>query len=265
MLQTLWGFATLPDTTYMRKILILCLLAIFTFNANVFASDHFQETVQAIETLSQEAKNEQKYPFTLKPLPYTDNALEPFIDARTMSIHHNKHVKTYVDNLNKALESHLKYQDHDLEWLVTNVKKLPEEIQKTVQNNAGGVYNHNFFFAGMLKDTTLAHGSPLYVAITETFGSMDEFKKQFKNAALSQFGSGWAWLIADKDGALQIVTTPNQDTPLKHGKPILAVDVWEHSYYLKYQNKRNEYIDNWFEVVNWNVAEAHFAQAKPKK
>lgn len=238
----------------MKKILTLALITIM---ACASFSINFSTNAVANEKT-------QSYPFSLKPLPYTDNALEPFIDAKTMSVHHDKHVQAYVDNLNKALETHLKYHNYDLTWIITNINKLPKDIRQVVQNNAGGVYNHDFFFAGMLKDTSLVANSPLSMAINESFGSLDGFKEEFKKAALSQFGSGWAWLIADKKGKLSIVTTSNQDTPLKHGKPILAIDVWEHAYYLKYQNKRADYIDNWFNLINWDVAESNFRLASVK-
>ncbi len=201
------------------------------------------------------------YPFQLETLPYKYDALEPYVDALTVQIHHDRHVQTYVDNLNKALEGSKAHQSWSLEELVAKVNELPDSIKNAVRNNAGGVYNHNLYFAGMKA----GKGEPtdeLKAAIVKRFGSFDEFKTSFKAAGLGRFGSGWAWLAVDANKELVVVSTPNQDTPLADGlSPILAMDVWEHAYYLKYQNKRADYIDNWFVVVDWDKANDLYKKA----
>ena len=192
------------------------------------------------------------YPFQLPPLPYAYDALEPYVDQETMHFHHDKHLKTYVDNLNKALESHPEYQSWTLEDLLTKLGELPDGLRNAVRNNAGGVYNHDLYF-----DLMAPAGQTIPAAVADAFGGEEEWKKQMKAAALGQFGSGFAWLVADKAGKLSIMALPNQDNPLSQGlTPILPLDVWEHAYYLKYQNLRASYIDNWFQVVNWKAVEA---------
>lgn len=201
------------------------------------------------------------YPFQLEALPYAYDALEPYIDSLTVQIHHDRHVQTYVDNLNKALEGSAEHQNLRLEELLLNLSDLPASIQTAVRNNGGGVYNHNLYFAGMKKDGSELDGV-LKDAILKKFGSFDEFKNSFKAAGLGRFGSGWAWLAVDANNELVIVSTPNQDTVLADGlKPVLAMDVWEHAYYLKYQNKRADYIDNFFHVVDWKKAEDLYLSA----
>lgn len=196
------------------------------------------------------------YPFELKPLPYAYDALEPFIDKETMHLHHDKHHQAYVNNLNKALENYPELHNKTLLELLQNLKKLPEEIQTAVRNNGGGVFNHNLFFDGMTPDSSKMPIGNLAKAIDRAFGSFENFKETFKKAALGRFGSGWAWLVSDENGDVKIVSTANQDVPLNLTvNPILEIDVWEHAYYLKYQNRRAEYIDNWFNVIDWNKAE----------
>lgn len=198
----------------------------------------------------------ETYPFKLKPLPYAYEALEPYIDQETMHYHHDKHLQAYVDNLNKALEEHPELHGKTLIELLQNLESLPEAIQTAVRNNGGGVLNHNLYFDGMTPDSPKAPVGKLAEAIDRDFGSFEIFKEAFKKAALGRFGSGWAWLVSDKDGKLQIVSTPNQDVPMNlKVNPILEIDVWEHAYYLKYKNQRAAYIDNWFNVVDWNRAE----------
>ena len=201
----------------------------------------------------------EHYKFELKPLPYAYDALEPFIDAETMRLHHDAHLKTYVDNLNKALEPYQELHSWNLEELLANLDKLPEDIQTTVRNNGGGVYNHNLFFDLMAKNGKPLGEGALKAAIEETWGSVENFLKEFKAAGLSVFGSGWAWLLADGGGTLFIHKTPNQDTPIPTNlTPILNLDVWEHAYYLLRQNRRAEYIDNWINVINWEKAEENY-------
>jgi len=194
------------------------------------------------------------YPFKLQPLPYAHDALEPNIDTTTMQIHHGKHVQAYTDNLNKALEPHTSLHGLSVEQLLSDLSKLPTEIQAAVRNNAGGVFNHNLYFSILKKGTTLKDGA-LKKAIEAKWGSLDKFKAEFKQAGVTQFGSGWAHLVKTSNG-LEIIKTPNQDTAITNGKTILNMDVWEHSYYLKYQNNRGAYIDSFFEIINWDAVEA---------
>lgn len=193
--------------------------------------------------------------FSLPELPYAADALEPFIDAETMSIHHGRHHKAYVDNLVKALTAEAPdWLNKPIEEVVVNYQQLPESIRTAVRNNGGGHYNHSLFWTMMAP---AGHtGSPsdeLQRAIEAAFENMDEFKKVFAAKAVGQFGSGWGWLVLNRDKKLSLVGTPNQDNPVTDGLiPLLGIDVWEHAYYLKYQNKRADYIQAWFNVINWN-------------
>lgn len=197
--------------------------------------------------------------FKLPELPYSYDALEPFIDAKTMQIHYEKHHGAYVDKLNEAINKHPELKGKTIEELLMNLNTLPEDIRETVRNNGGGHYNHSLFWRIMGKDKYGIPKGKLKADIDKAFGSFENFKKEFKEAALGRFGSGWAWLIKDKDGKLKIVSTPNQDSPIMTGiKPILGIDVWEHAYYLKYQNRRADYIDAWWNVVNWNEVEREY-------
>ena len=200
------------------------------------------------------------YPFKNLPLPYDYDALEPYIDTQTMHFHHDKHLQTYIDNLNKALAEQPDLQNMSLEDLIKNADKLPCPIQKTIRNNAGGVYNHRFYFDMLANPSSEFPEGKLRKAIYEAFENYPRFKELFKQAALSVFGSGYAWLVSDK-GKLNIITTANQNSPLESGlTPILTIDVWEHAYYLKHQNRRAEYIDNWFEIINWEKAEQNYTK-----
>jgi superoxide dismutase, Fe-Mn family len=198
--------------------------------------------------------------YTVPPLPYDYNALEPHIDEATMRVHHDKHHQAYVDNANKALAG-TEWADKDVVEVLKNLGSLPADKQGPVRNNAGGHYNHSLFWTWMAPG---AGGSPdgaLGQAIDSAFGSFSDFKAQFKAAGIGRFGSGWAWLVHDGSG-IAIVSTPNQDSPVSDGKtPLLGIDVWEHAYYLKYQNKRPDYIDAWWNVVNWPVVAAAFDKA----
>lgn len=196
---------------------------------------------------------------TLPELSYSYDALEPFIDARTMEIHHTKHHQTYVDKLNAALKDHDRLQNLTVEQLVSDLDEVPETIRAAVRNHGGGHANHSFFWP-LLKKGVEAEG-PAVAAIERRFGSLDAFRDAFSNAATLLFGSGWAWLVADK-GALEIVATPNQDSPLTQGKiPIIGLDVWEHAYYLKYQNRRPDYISAFFNVINWERVNENYSAA----
>jgi Fe-Mn family superoxide dismutase len=190
--------------------------------------------------------------FTLPPLGYDYAALEPHIDARTMEIHHTKHHQTYVTNLNAAVEKAPELQDKTLEWLLQNLSSVPEAVRNAVRNNGGGHWNHSFFWQIIGPK---AGGDPtgsVADAINSSFGDFSKLKEQVNASGLARFGSGWAWVVADKGGKLTIESTPNQDTPVSDKKtPILGVDVWEHAYYLKYQNRRADYLAAWWNVVNW--------------
>ena len=202
-------------------------------------------------------------PFTLPPLPYATDALEPYIDKMTMEIHHGKHHAAYVTNLNKALESAPALAGKSVEELLANnLAIVPESIRTAVRNNGGGHLNHSMFWQIMGPKPGGQPGGKLAEAIKSTFTSFDNFKEKFSAAAMGRFGSGWAWLVVDH-GKLDIYSTANHDTPLSEGKcPIMINDVWEHAYYLKYQNRRNEYVGAWWNVVNWPEIEKRFHAAK---
>ncbi len=191
--------------------------------------------------------------FELQQLDYAYNALEPHIDELTMTIHHTKHHQGYVNNLNASLEKHPELEVTSLEEILLSLDQLPEDIRTAVRNNGGGVFNHNLFFSTLkLNENGLPQGL-LLKKIEEKFGSFETFKDVFANAAKSRFGSGWAWLIQAANGELEVISTPNQDSPLPFGTPLLGLDVWEHAYYLKYQNRRPEYVDHFFHVVDWDA------------
>jgi Fe-Mn family superoxide dismutase len=205
-------------------------------------------------------------PFSLPPLPYPFDALEPHIDARTMEIHHDKHHATYVANLNKAVAD-TEFAKRPIQSLLGELSKVPENIRTTVRNNAGGHYNHSLFWQMMKKGGGGSPSGDLAKKIDESFGGYDGFKKQFSEAATKVFGSGWAWLVSDPQGKLAIVSTPNQDSPLMAlpgaagtGVPLLGLDVWEHAYYLKYQNRRADYIAAWFNVINWEFVADRYSK-----
>jgi superoxide dismutase, Fe-Mn family len=200
--------------------------------------------------------------FKLPDLPYAANALEPHIDEETMNIHHGKHHNTYVTKLNDALEGHSDLQNKSIEELLTDLNSLPDDIKTPVRNNGGGHYNHTIFWQLMSPDGGGEPKGDLADAINSKFGSFDKFKEEFKNAGVGRFGSGWAWLVVN-NGELEITSTPNQDTPISDGKtPVLGVDVWEHAYYLKYQNKRPDYLEAFFNVINWDEVAKRYKNAK---
>ncbi len=199
----------------------------------------------------------------LPALPYPYDALEPYIDARTMEIHHTKHHQGYVNKLNAALEKHPELAGVALEDLLRNIASVPEDIRTAVRNNGGGHANHSLFWTVMSPNGGGAPSGELAAAISEAFGSFEAFKEAFSTAAAIRFGSGWAWLVVDGFGNLKVYSTPNQDSPYMDGfTPILGLDVWEHAYYLKYQNRRPEYIQNWWNVVNWEEVARRYAAAK---
>lgn len=204
----------------------------------------------------------QTAPFSLPALPYAFSALEPHIDARTMEIHHGKHHQAYINNLNAALEGQADLQGLSLEQLLANnLAKVPESIRGAVRNNGGGHHNHSLFWEIMAPNAGGAPSGKIGEAIAQTFGDFETFKKQFAQAAATRFGSGWAWLVVNSEGKLQVYSTANQDSPLMEGhKPLLGLDVWEHAYYLHYQNRRPDYVAAFWNVVNWNRVNELFAR-----
>lgn len=203
------------------------------------------------------------YPFQLPDLGYAHDALEPHIDARTMQIHHGKHHQGYTTKLNAALEGHSNLHGKSAEELLADLSQVPESIRESVRNNGGGFVNHSLFWKVMNPGGADAPSGDLATAVESAFGSFDDFKAGFKSAAGGRFGSGWAWLVVNGDGSLGITSTPNQDTPISDGQtPILGVDVWEHAYYLNYQNRRPDYVDAWWNVVNWDVVAENYSAAR---
>ena len=200
--------------------------------------------------------------FTLPQLSYPYDSLEPYLDARTMEIHHAKHHQTYVDKLNAALKDFPKFQNQKVEELLTKLDELPENIRTAVRNHGGGHFNHSLFWEILCPPKGHQVNGEISKFITRDFGGWNLFQNKFEEAALNQFGSGWAWLVVDKEKKLQIKALPNQDSPLSlKMTPILGIDVWEHAYYLKYQNKRIDYIKAWWNVVNWPAVEQKFMTA----
>ena len=207
-------------------------------------------------------------PFELPKLPYASNALEPHIDAKTMEIHHGKHHQAYVTNANNALKDQPALANLDVNQLIADLSKVPENIRGPVRNNAGGHSNHSFFWTIMGPGKGGAPKGQLAGAINQTWGSFDKFKEEFAKAAAGRFGSGWAWLVVGADKKLAIGSTANQDSPLMgkavaglEGKPVIGLDVWEHAYYLNYQNRRPDYVTAWWNVVDWDAAEKNFGAA----
>lgn len=214
---------------------------------------------QAYNVKKEVYKLNQHYPFINVPLPYAYDALEPYIDEKTMHLHHDKHLQTYIDNLNKTLKDYPELQELSLKELITKAYFYPAEIRTPIINNAGGVYNHQFYFSNLKEPEA---GKPVGILaqnMDRVFGGYEQFIEQFTVAALSVFGSGYAWLIAGNNGMLNIVTTANQNTPyLQDYTPVLSIDVWEHAYYLKHYNVRADYIKDWFHVVNWERANQNY-------
>ncbi len=197
-----------------------------------------------------------KYPYSLPSLPYSYDSLEPYIDKTTMELHHTKHHQTYINNLNSALEKYPNLHNLELEEILKDLNKIPEQIRITVRNNSGGHYNHSLFWEIMKPRGGVEPRGKLKEEIEKNFGSFEEFKKLFSETAIKHFGSGWAWLVVTEDKKLKVYSLPNQDSPLMNGNyPIMGLDVWEHAYYLKYQNRRAEYVENWWNIVNWDKIE----------
>ncbi len=201
------------------------------------------------------------YPFVNYPLTYPFQRMEPFIDIQTMYLHHDKHLQAYVDNLNETMGQHPEWWKVSLEEMLSDLDRVPESFRTSVRHNGGGVYNHQFFFAGLRNQGEQPQGK-LLEQIRRQYGHDSAFFQKWKEAALSVFGSGYAWLVADEEKQLQIITTANQDTPLeRHLAPLLVIDVWEHAYYLKHKNLRGSYVDDWWQVVNWERAEILYSDS----
>lgn len=201
----------------------------------------------------------EHYKFVNLPLPYPYDGLEPYIDTKTMELHHDRHAQTYVDNLNNILKDYPQLQNLTLKQLITNVVSFPQEIQVPILNNAGGVYNHQFYFAGMTDKRGDGPKGALESYLNMVFGSYEKFQQKFQTEALSVFGSGYAWLVVDQFGMLRTLTTPNQGTPdFQRYCPVICLDIWEHAYYLKHYNMRADYVKDWFQVVNWDMANRNF-------
>lgn len=205
--------------------------------------------------------NKMVYPYSLPSLAYSYGSLEPYIDALSMEIHHTRHHQTYIDNLNNALIAFSDLQKHDLEWLLKNIHLLPESIQQSVLNNGGGHLNHSAFWLYMTPGSKGLQNGFLMEHIKKDFGSFQSFQDVFNSSAKSRFGSGWAWLALDNENKLIVSSTANQNTLIAEGlRPILGLDVWEHAYYLKYQNRRVDYIQAWWHVVNWDYVQDQYAR-----
>ncbi len=202
-------------------------------------------------------------PYELPKLPYEYDSLEPHIDKETMQIHHDKHHQAYVDKLNKALESHEELQTKTIHELMTNVESISEEIKQAIINHGGGHINHSFFWEILSNNKPFNEDSEIGKEIINKFESFENFKEQFANASATVFGSGWAWLVLNENNELEILQTKNQISPISMGKtPLITIDIWEHAYYLKYQNKRPEYIEAFFNIINWEKVEELFSKAK---
>jgi len=201
--------------------------------------------------------------FEVPPLPYDYNALEPYIDTQTMQLHHDKHHAAYVNNLNNALQAHAQLASWTVEDLVRRINEVPESIRTAVRNNAGGHINHSMFWQIMKPNGGGEPTGELGSAIQQAFGSFDQFKAAFNDAGVKRFGSGWTWLVLDRGGKLQVISTANQDSPLMDGMfPVMGNDVWEHAYYLKYQNRRPDYLAAWWNVVNWDEIARRYQQGR---
>lgn len=216
----------------------------------------------AAQPQSGEPQNESEDTFELPPLPYDYNALEPYIDAETMQFHHDKHHASYTRKLNAAIAKYPTLQTMSAEELLRNISSVPEDIRKTVRQNGGGYVNHKMYWEIMSPDGGGEPTGALATAIDDIFGSFDGFKEKFNEAGRQRFGSGWAWLVRNREGKLEVMSTPNQDSPLMQGLvPIMGNDVWEHAYYLTYRNSRGEYLEQWWNVVNWEEIGKRFEQA----
>ncbi|QQR49582.1 superoxide dismutase [bacterium] len=248
------------------SLFFYCLVIVIFGVGVLFYVRSTQETsIQKTTTRALRTFGDLKYPFSLPALLYTYNALEPHIDEATMNIHHTKHHQAYINSLNECLEKHPEFQSKSLVDLIAHTKTLPESLLKVVENHGGGHANHSMFWLIMSPQGGGQPEGKLAQAIDKTFGSFENFKKLFIEAAKTRFGSGWAWLCVDSDNNLVITSTANQDNPMMDGLiPVLGLDIWEHAYYLKYQNKRIDYVNTWWNVINWPVVAEYFAKACSK-
>lgn len=244
-----------------KRIYALCFslaLGLFLLIGNT--SDRGIASTPAVSSAVAQAQSE---PFTLPPLPYAYDALSDTIDSQTMTLHHDKHHAGYVKNLNEAVAPYPELAAKSVEELLSSLDTVPEDIRTTVRNNGGGHANHSMFWAIMSPDGGGEPTGEIAEAINTTFGDFATFKETFNTAGSKQFGSGWAWLVMNEDGTLEVTSTPNQDSPFLEGKyPIMGNDVWEHAYYLKYQNKRGDYLDAWWNVINWDEVNNRLSAAK---
>lgn len=244
------GFALLVCGTFLLTIVLV-------------GGRSLQTTAHPLPTITAAA---EIAPFQVPPLPYAYDALAPYIDARTMHLHHDKHHQTYVEKLNAAIAKYPELSNKNAAELIQKLDRVPEEIRTVVRNNAGGHLNHSLFWESMAPNQAGVPTGTIATAINQSFGSFDNFKQQFNQTGAKLFGSGWVWLVLAKDGNLKIVTSPNQDNPVMEGNyPLLGNDLWEHAYYLTYQNKRAEYLNAWWSVVNWDVVGQRLAQAQQRK
>ncbi len=247
----------MPAKRFNKFILAFLLVAVLVWSG--LTPDRSIAEINTHDNLVAQTQGE----FTLPPLPYAYDALSEYIDAETMTLHHDKHHAGYVEKLNEAIASHPELQGMTVEELLSNLDKIPQDIQTTVGNNGGGHANHTMFWSIMTPNSSGAPTGAIAEAINETFGDFETFKQEFNDAGKSQFGSGWAWLVLDSNGNLAVTNTANQDSPISDGSyPIMGNDVWEHAYYLKYQNKRADYLDAWWNVVNWDEVNQRFERAK---
>ncbi len=231
-----------------------------TRNAKHFESD-VKKVNQKMQTKGTQNMKDATYPFVVQPLPYEYDALMPVLDEETLKFHHDKHYKTYVDNLNNILADYPELQQMSLKELLTQMDNLPMAARKGIRNNGGGVFNHELYFDSMKAPVGQEPTGDLAEAIKRNFGSYQQWKEQMKQAAVTTFGSGWAWLLTDKAGQLIILQTPNQDVPdLLEYTPLFLVDVWEHAYYLQYQNRRADYVEGWFDLINWRKAQKRYEE-----
>jgi Fe-Mn family superoxide dismutase len=247
------------QTTFRRILILFVGLLVPLF----FACQSINQVDAAPSTAPQLSAS----PAKLDPLPYDYAALEPYIDAQTMRLHHDKHHATYVNNINDTLKAYPDLQKQSVDSLIQNLNQVPEAIRTKIRNNGGGHVNHTMFWQIMAPKAGGAPTGAVAKAIDQTFGSFDAFKQQFNKAGADRFGSGWVWLVSDRQGKLSLTSTANQDNPLMsnpNAYPILGNDVWEHAYYLKYQNRRAEYLTNWWNVINWQAVNQRYAQAQRK-
>ena len=230
-------------------------------SSTIVSQSEITETLSASSYLI--ADTHQAGEFTLPPLPYSYDALDPYIDSQTMMIHHDKHHAGYVKNLNSAIAKYPELQGKSVEELLRNLDTIPEDIRSTVRNSGGGHANHTMFWSIMTPDSQGEPSNSFAQEINNTFGSLENLKQEFNTAGKTRFGSGWVWLVLTPENQLEITTTANQDSPLLDGNyPIMGNDVWEHAYYLTYQNKRGDYLDNWWNVINWQEVEQRFELAQ---